>query len=481
MVKRLFSSPRRTLLLVVLLAAAYLLVGTMAPFLFRTPLSGGSAAGIRQLEFRSSSPVDGPDRALLLSTSLSAWEERLRMVEQARERIILSTFDIRDDASTRDLMSVLLEKADQGVDIKLLVDGVSGFLQVRGTALFQAFASHPRVELKIYNPITLLRPWRLQGRMHDKYLIVDDFGLILGGRNTFDLFLGEYPTDHPNLDLDVLIYNTEPGNASSAVAQVEDYFEAVWQLDCCQLYADDPGFGESTEAVQLRQELALRYESLQRDRPDLFRLPDYAAMTCPTRKTLLLSGDTGIGQKEPRVFYALCALMGQAEESVVLHTPYAVLNGPMTEALTQIAAAVPDSRLLLNARANGGNVAASSDYTYHRRQVLDTGFTLYEFEGGQSYHGKAVAVDSDLAAVGSYNLDLRSTYVDTELMLVIHSPEFNQQLRDWMTELEGQSAHITAAGETVRPEGRAAMELGLPRQVLYHVLGIVLQPFRVLV
>lgn len=53
---------------------------------------------------------------------------------------------------------------------------------------FRELTSHPNVEVRFYNNINLLTPWRANYRMHDKYLIADDFAYMLGGRNTGDLF-----------------------------------------------------------------------------------------------------------------------------------------------------------------------------------------------------------------------------------------------------------------------------------------------------
>ena len=46
--------------------------------------------------------------------------------------------------------------------------------------------------------------------MHDKYVIVDELAYILGGRNTFDYFIGDYPNKNMSYDREVLIYNTDP-------------------------------------------------------------------------------------------------------------------------------------------------------------------------------------------------------------------------------------------------------------------------------
>ena len=63
---------------------------------------------------------------------MSAWEERMRLLSQAEDRIILSTFDMREGESTRDILAVLQEKADEGVKIRILVDGVSGAVRMEG-------------------------------------------------------------------------------------------------------------------------------------------------------------------------------------------------------------------------------------------------------------------------------------------------------------------------------------------------------------
>lgn len=65
------------------------------------------------------------------------------------------------------------------------------FLSMRGDPYFEALAGMENVEIKIYNPVNLLTPWKLMGRLHDKYLIVDRTAYIMGGRNTYDYFLGE--------------------------------------------------------------------------------------------------------------------------------------------------------------------------------------------------------------------------------------------------------------------------------------------------
>ena len=96
---------------------------------------------------------------------------RLNLIDQAEKEIIFSTFDFNVDEAGKDIMASLLSAAERGVRIRMLVDGFSGMLDVNNSPWFEAMASHENIELKIYNPIHFYAPWKMQARLHDKYLI----------------------------------------------------------------------------------------------------------------------------------------------------------------------------------------------------------------------------------------------------------------------------------------------------------------------
>ena len=85
--------------------------------------------------------------------------------------------------------------------------------------------------------------------------------------------------------------------------------------------------------------------------------------------------------------------------------------------------------MIINSVENGDNFVASSDYQYHKKDVVATGTKgLYSMTAATPPSGKSLVIDDDdLCAIGSYNFDLRSTYMDTELMLVIQSEELTGQ------------------------------------------------------
>ena len=158
----------------------------------------------------------GTDRVRLISANQEALEERIRLISQAKERIIYVTFDFRADNSGQDVLALLLNAAERGVEVEILIDGLTAYDQLGDTACFQALSAQPNVEIRHYNPPSFLRPLDFHGRMHDKYMIVDEDFYMLGGRNTYDYFIGSYPTEHPSQDLEVLVWNTTgDGNQGS--------------------------------------------------------------------------------------------------------------------------------------------------------------------------------------------------------------------------------------------------------------------------
>lgn len=457
----------------ILLCLLFNLIATYAPFARLPGLDADTeqALAARATEMFEDRATD--DRAMIIESSQDALYERLRLIEQAEREIVIVTYENHDGESTRDILAAALHKADQGVKVRFLVDGIAGRFDHMGGDLFRAVAAHDNVEVRFYNLIRFLTPWKHMGRMHDKYVIADDKAFILGGRNMFDKFLGEYTATNRSLDREVLICG------SDCIRQLRDYFEGMWNHPETSVFSSWHQI--SAERCQkVYDDLAARYDALRADRPDLFSPCDYAEMTLPTRGVWLVSNPTTIYAKQPVVFAQLAAMMARAKDDVVIHSPYAVLNRYMRDTLRAVAGKVPVT-LMINAVENGANLVGSGDYLYHRNDVLSTGVRLLEYAGGKSYHGKAMAIDDALSVIGSFNLDLRSAYLDTELMLVIRSPEINAELRSYMDALHADCRAVLDAHNARIPEGLTVPECPAWKRALMYLIGALMQPVRNLV
>lgn len=160
---------------------------------------------------------------------------RLRSICAAKKEIVLVTFDFRDDNSGQDIMSALADAAKRGVHIKLLIDGLNGEMHLKKSNNFSTLCSMSNVEIKFYNPIHFRKLWKINYRMHEKYLIIDNRILILGGRNTNDLFLGNY-VDKCNYDRDLLLY-VKDTMAHNVLQDLKEHFGNLWESDACEVFA----------------------------------------------------------------------------------------------------------------------------------------------------------------------------------------------------------------------------------------------------
>ena len=436
----------RNRLIVLFLLLAYV-CAIVLPYARQPAVTAATIEGFTASDFYGDS--DTGQRARIISDNGEALAERIRLISQAEEEIILSTFDFNADDSGKMLLAALLSASRRGVHVSLLVDGLAYATGILGNPWFQALTREENVELKVYNPLNPLKPWNLMGRLHDKYLIADRTAYILGGRNCYDFFLGDHD-GYKNYDWDVLVCCEDAGVFPS-LDQLLEYFRAVWALDECH------AAGSGKEGKQ--EELLALYSRMQEEHADWFRPVDYKELTVPARRIRLVSNPIGPQVKEPVVFYTITELMEQAEESVSIHTPYILCDDWMLGQLADICISVPEVTMMTNSVANNGNPFGAMDYYANKEKLLGSGVGMLEYDSGVSYHGKCFTIDDRIAAVGSFNWDMRSAYLDTELMLVIDSPQLNRQLREAMGGYEQDALRVIDADSYDLAEGQTPQPL----------------------
>lgn len=388
------------------------------------------------------SDTAGTERVAYINDNTDALLYRLHMLDEAKDEIILSTFDFNADKSGQDMMASLLHAADRGVSVR------------------------------IYNPINLLKPWNLQARMHDKYVIVDQKMYLLGGRNTTNLFLGDYSRSK-NIDRELFVYETAE-NDSSSIRQLTDYFESVWALSDSKEYTCK----KMTKKIQsCKAKLENRYTSLKEKYPDAYSTWDYEALTLQTNKVSLLSNPIKSENKEPWMWYSLHQLMMQGEQ-VRIYTPYIICGKEMYQDLTELHEKNIPVEIITNDVASGANPWGCTDYLNQKKNIWETGARVYEFMGAHSCHTKAVLIDDRMSIVGSYNMDMRSTYQDTELMLAVDCPELNSIIQTEMERDKTYSKTTGNDGEYDYGENYHSKDLSFGKKIFYAILRVITIPLR---
>ena len=381
--------------------------------------------------------------AAILESGEEALWGRLYLIENAKEKIRLSSYLYACDDSGKRIGAALIRAAERGVDVEILVDGLIGRINFGASPLAYALGSHENIRIRLYNPVDFLRPDRLNARLHDKYLIADDRMMILGGRNISDEFLTK--TTHPayNFDRDVMLFSDE-GVSGSGVDQLAAYFDSLWQGEYVQ-----PAYEKARDAAAVmrqRQEMEKLLLETEREKTAWFRKIEHPGFSVPVEGCQLITNPVHPGVKAPVVFDHLCAMIAEAEERVILQSPYFVLDGRMQTAMQQAVSGPAQVMFYTNSMAGGNNLAASADYLWQKEKVLAIGAPLYELQTEASVHTKSMLVDRHLSVFGSFNFDMRSAYIDTEVMMAVYGEALNERLYTCMENMAEQALLVTEEG-----------------------------------
>ena len=135
-------------------------------------------------------------------------------------------------------------------------------------------------------------------------------------------------------------------------------------------------------------------------------------------------------------------------------------------------------QIVLNAVEKGSNPWGCTDYLNQKKKILETGVDVYELMNDYPVHTKAVLINDRLSVVGSYNLDMRSTYLDTELMLVIDSEKLSQQIHETESDYMEKSKEVLANGQETEGAKYQGKVLNRKKKLYYGVLRIIIRPLR---
>lgn len=453
-----------------LLLLIYVILGATLPFLRPKRLTAAEEAALSE---KSVYGAGSGERVLTIEGNQEALCWRLRLFRNARRSIIYSTMDFRNDHSGVDVLSALFAAAERGVRVRLLVDGLRSlaFLQSRE---FRTFLLHENIEVRGYNPLNLRKPWRLQARLHDKYIIVDDEVYTIGGRNTNDLFLGEYGRGRRNIDRELLVWDAEKQGAS--LSALKQYFETLWDSGLCRRIP----MKRTPFLERNREMLRNHYQWLRKAYPEAFTPLDLRLMTMPAAKITLLHNAWTPYKKPPLLWKQMMAVLATGED-LLIQTPYLMLDSVMERDLQRLAAEPKRRvRVVTNAVETGANAWGCADYLNRRSRILRIGMELFECVSSRSCHLKSILVDERLSLVGSFNFDMRSCYLDTELMLAVDCPALNQKLRQYAQKNIEESRHVTADGLVGVGTAYQQVSLSVVKYLLYTILRLLIFPIRYL-
>ena len=384
-----------------------------------------------------------------------AFTARVVLADLAEKTLDVQYFLWEPDATGRILGDHLIRAADRGVRVRVLIDDVN--LKDRDAGI-AALDAHPNVEIRLFNPFAhrgshlfgfLVDFDRVNHRMHNKLMVMDNALAIVGGRNMSDPYFEVDPRANFR-DLDIAA-------AGPAVRDLSNVFDRFWNGEWSVPIAAlvDRPYGEE----DLRAHVQRSREAIAKG--DYPHPLDQDVAALKAELSTIIRGfiwapahvvyDDPASIRDPgrRVMYTLLyQRFERLQTELLIESAYFI---PLDRGVAKLKELVDRGvrvRVLTNSLASNDVIAAFAGYSKRREALVRGGIELYElrpepgpvrkrlfgFGGKAGLHTKAFVFDRKDVFIGSFNFDVRSSGINTEAGLYVESPALAAQVIEFMNE-----------------------------------------------
>ncbi|CAM3983978.1 cardiolipin synthase [Paenibacillus alkaliterrae] len=318
-------------------------------------------------------PITSRNKTTVLTNGQSTFDSILEQLEKARHHIHMDYYTIRDDHIGRRFLKVLVRKAKEGAQVRVLYDGI-GSLHISDSYICELRAAG--VETCCFlSPRIAFYDRKLNYRNHRKIVVVDGIVGFVGGINIGDEYLGKEPRlgfwrdTHMRLEGDSVYF-------------LQELFLKDWA------FAAKEKLDEHMYMPKHRCEGAERVQMVS-SKP---------------------------GHNDQTIKEIMFAAMTAAKSRIYLTTPYFIPDPSLLMVLRTAALSGVDVKLIIPGIADSKLVLLAS--LSYIQDMLDAGVRVYRYEKG-FVHAKVMIVDQMLATVGTANVDMRSLYSNFEINAVL--------------------------------------------------------------
>jgi putative cardiolipin synthase len=401
----------------------------------------------------------------LLGSGMDAFVARMALAEAAERTLDLQYYIFHDDLTGKLILDNILSAADRGVRVRILIDDTTAKGRDAGIAVL---SSHPCIEVRIFNPSAgrSSATWffnaaadfdRINHRMHNKMFVADNQAGVVGGRNIGD----EYFSAREGVnfaDLDLLVLGPVVQDLSRSF---DDYWNSEWAYPIEALHEKRP----DPAALEKGREILAAHRSAARDSEYAKRLRESDLLTKLLARELPLVWAPAhvVADRPDKVASAgkppaseksggkLRFLVENARSELIISSPYFIPGKNGIRFFEKLRNNGVRVRILTNSFAGNDVAVVHSGYAKYRKDLLRMGVELHELKpslaaapekerarfgsSGASLHAKSFVVDREQVFVGSLNLDPRSVDLNTELGIIVESPELAQGLLRQFEEL----------------------------------------------
>lgn len=341
---------------------------------------------IIQLHLMSSESIYTQDNDVeLFFSGLDKFNSLLKSIEDAKEYIHMEYYIIRSDTISTRIVEALTRKAKEGVEVKLIYDGMGGRTLPRG--FFKELIRAGGEVACFLPPFSPYLSIRINYRNHRKICVVDGKEGYVGGFNIGDEYLG---------------YSKKFGYWRDTHAKIR---------------------GTAVKGLQWRFLLDWRFVSGS----EIEISEKYFPKISTQGETGIQIVSSGPDSKWTSIKDGYLKMIINARSKVYIQTPYFIPDDSILEALKIAGLSGVDVRVIIPSKPDHPFVYwASLSYI---GELLQAGVKFYTYQEG-FMHSKVIVMDDVVSSVGTANLDIRSFKLNFEVNAFIYDENINKEITE---------------------------------------------------
>jgi len=400
----------------------------------------------------------GKSGFILLDSGEKAFTSRNAMTQVAEKTIDVQYYIWADDITGAILINQLIKAAERGVRVRLLIDDVNSGGRDFGLAKLDTLANF---EVRLFNPFEnrsfqafefIADMSRLNHRMHNKSFIMDNTFAIIGGRNIGNKYFGVSPEINFR-DLDVLAAGPIVNDISTSF---DVFWNSKWAIPIQNISKKQP----SPKDVRKGLEKLHKYIESHTEFPyTIHRTPEEIYQRMKASKDRLIWANAQILYDDPEkkidtdtgyqgIIPHLRKWVDDTQDEILIESAYYIAGPGGAKRVLELHNKGIKIRVLTNSMATNDVAAAYVFYAKYRKGLIENGVELHELKpqpnsqrkfwsllaskSSASLHTKVIVFDRQKTFIGSFNLDPRSVDINTEVGLLIDSPELAEQVIAYM-------------------------------------------------
>ena len=373
----------------------------------------------------------------LLPVSVENFEVKYFLLEKAQRSIKLQTYILYSDPVSKKAVEILYKKKAEGVDVRFIADCYTKYIP-KDQMLYHKMTRNG-LDLLGYEPLYfsvsgdpnyVIDVNEINMRFHEKYWIVDDYVGITGGTNISQEYA--YYNYIPRLlwrDLDVILIGQVVKDMSRAFDENYVYFSDK-RLDRPDII--NPQFYKQVLKKNKKElakgEIAAKTEIIDpTEAIKIDNLTDDNALVRFIRHRPRY--------QETYIHQVYIHLFKTAKRKILIENSYILMDDALFQAITDAARRGVEVVIVTNCLKTDDVFGLAPLTRYFYLPLMEAGIKIYEWQGiypGKgSLHAKYAVFDDDISIIGSYNLDPRSTFLNSEDIVIIRSRKAAEALRDW--------------------------------------------------